>query len=252
LLAYVAAADRAASRPNLTEQTASMTTPTTPTTSTTRPTASPSSRSQTFLDWAQINMRWISLGVVVVAVAAAGYWFYLKQQQNREVNASRALLQAKQSQGAGNAALAQTDFQNVISRWGNTSAGVEAAMLLAGDLYDAGKYQDGVNVLEKEAKVDAARPSLPSIYSMIGDGYSQLKKMPEAAKAYSQAADAATSQKAERAYQLAKAARAYDSAGNTAEAKRIWTELANGDVPAVAAEARVRVGELESSPTPRS
>lgn len=199
-------------------------------------------------------MRWIGVGVVVVGIAAAGYWFYLKQQQNRETNASRALLQAKQSQGAGNAALAQTDFQNVISRWGNTSAGVEAAMLLAGELYETGKYQDGVNVLEKEAKLDAARPSLPSIYSMIGDGYSQLKKMPEAAKAYSQAADAAStgSQKAERAYQLAKAARAYDSAGNTAEAKRIWTDLANGDVPAVAAEARVRVGELESSSTPRS
>lgn len=226
-----------------------MTTPTTPTR-----TADSSSRSQTFLDWAQLNMRWISVGVGVVAVAAAGYWFYLKQQQNKEANAAKALMQAKQSQGAGNAALAQTDLQNVINRWGNTSAGVEAAMLLASDLYDAGKYQDGINVLEKESKVSAAGPSQTAIFSMIGDGYAQLKKLSEAAKAYAQAASSARpdAQKTERAYQLAKAARAYAGAGNTAEAKRIWTELANGNVPAVAAEARVRVGELEATSAGKS
>jgi len=226
-----------------------MTTPTTPTR-----TIDSSQRSQTFMDWAQLNMRWIGVGVAVVAVAGAGYWFYLKQQQIREENASKALLQAKQSESAGNAALARTDLQKLISRWPNTSAGVEATMLLATGLYEAGKYQDGINALEREAKEGAAGPSQSAIYSMVGDGYAQLKKMAEAAKAYSQAAAAATpnTQKTERAYQLAKAARAYASAGNAAEAKRIWSELAEGDVPAVAAEARVRVGELSAAERPRS
>ena len=222
--------------------------------STTQRPQSSSDRSQTFLDWVQLNQRWVTVGAAVIVVGAAAFWFIQKQSQSREEQASRALLTAKSSLASNNEALAQTDLQTVVNRWPNTSAGVEAAMTLATLDYDKGKYQDGINLLEKEAKQGRADVSLTSLYGLIGDGYAQLKKMPDAAKAYERAAANAASRnaKGEAAYQKSKAARTYVAAGDTAAGRRLWTELMNGDVQAVAAEARVRVGELSAFSTPRS
>jgi len=51
---------------------------------------------------------------------------------------------------------------------------------------------------------------------------------------------------------LADAARAYRRAGNDAEAVRIWTGLAEDPLGALAAEARVRLGELTAKPAGQS
>src|SRR5215216_881171 len=88
-------------------------------------------RAQTFLDWTRVNSKLLLTGVVIVGVAAAGYWFYLRSKQIQAANAERALLTAKQSMTAGNMPLAQKDLQNVYAKYGSTTAGVQAAMLLA-------------------------------------------------------------------------------------------------------------------------
>jgi hypothetical protein len=36
---------------------------------------------QTFIDWFQINTRWLSIGAAVVVVAAAGYWVWTRSKQ---------------------------------------------------------------------------------------------------------------------------------------------------------------------------
>jgi hypothetical protein len=73
-----------------------------------------------------------------------------------------------------------------------------------------------------------------------------MNKFPDAAKAYERASQAAEFD-AERAYYRAKAARTYASAGNTAEARRLWTDLSKDEkAQSVAAEARVRLAELEA------
>jgi predicted negative regulator of RcsB-dependent stress response len=221
--------------------------PTTTTTETaTARAAVASDRGRDFMDWFQINSRYIGIGAAVVAVAAAGYWFYLRSQQIKTVNAERSLMQAEQSLQSGNAALATSDLQRVVTRYKGTSAGTEAAMLLAQTDYNAGKYQDGVKVLEEVS--GKAGGSEASLQSLIGDGYSQLGKTADAAKAYERAADAAEFD-TERAYYRAKAARSYASAGNVNEAKRIWSQLATDEkAQAVAAEARVRLAELTAKP----
>lgn len=221
--------------------------PTTTTTETaTARAAVASDRVRDFMDWFQINSRYIGIGAAVVAVAAAGYWFYLRSQQIKTVNAERSLMQAEQSLQSGNAALATSDLQRVVTRYKGTSAGTEAAMLLAQTDYNAGKYQDGVKVLEEVS--GKAGGSEASLQSLIGDGYSQLGKTADAAKAYERAADAAEFD-TERAYYRAKAARSYASAGNVNEAKRIWSQLATDEkAQAVAAEARVRLAELTAKP----
>jgi len=205
-------------------------------------------RAQTFLDWTRINSKLLTTAGVVVVVAAAGYWFYLRSTQIQAANAERALLTAKQSMTAGNMPLAQKDLQNVYAKYGSTSAGVQAAMLLAQIDFDTGKYQDGISILEKVAGSSAASGSQATILSLEGDGYAQMKKLAEAGKVYEDAAKA-TPFETERAFQLAKAARAYEAGGNPTKAKEIWTALLNDPkAQTMAAEARVRLGELTVTP----
>jgi predicted negative regulator of RcsB-dependent stress response len=205
-------------------------------------------RAQTFLDWTRINAKLLTTGAVIVAVVAVGYWFYLRSTQITAANAERALMTAKQSMTAGNMPLAQKDLQNVYAKYGSTGAGVQAAMLLAQIDYDSGKFQDGISVLEKAAGTSAASDIQSTIRSLEGDGYAQMRKLAEAGKAYEDAASA-TSFETEKAFQLAKAARAYGSAGNTAKAKEIWNRLlSDPNAQSMATEARVRLGELNAAP----
>ena len=211
----------------------------------TRPTADPvADRAQTFIDWTRINSKAVTAGAVVVIVAALGFWFYDRSRALQAANAEKALMTAKQSMTAGNLALAQSDLQKVYSRYGSTSAGVEAALVLAEIDYDSGKYQDGISMLQKVSGSSAASGSEATIRSLWGDGYAQMGKLTEAAKEYESAADA-TSYETEKAFQRGKAARAYQAAGDTAKAKQIWSDLINDPKSqSMAAEAHVRLGEL--------
>ena len=202
-------------------------------------------RAQTLLDWTRVNSTALSIGAVVVLVAAGVYWFYSRSRQIQAENAAKALMNAKQSMSAGNIPLAQNDLQSVYSRYGSTPAGVEAAMLLAQLDYDAGKYQDGLTVLQKASGSSAAADVQATILSLEGDGYAQMKQLAKAGKAYEDAAAAAGGMQTEHAFLAAKAARTYAEAGDTAKARDLWTRLAKDpNTQAVAAEARVRLGEL--------
>ena len=80
--------------------------------------------------------------------------------------------------------------------------------------------------------------------ALEGDGYAQLGKSAQAAKQY-EAAAAATAYKNEKAFYLAKAGRAYQAGGDTANARKTWSALASDpDAKSMATEARVRLGEL--------
>ena len=196
------------------------------------------------MDWIQVNSRWLGATAAVIAVAAAGYWFYIRSQQIKTVNAERSLLRAEQSLQSGNAALATSDLQRVVSRYKGTGAGTQAALLLAQADYSAGKYQDGIKVLQSVS--GEAGGAEAALQSLLGDGYSQLNKYTDAAKSYERAAQAAEFD-TERSYYRAKAARSYMSAGNTAAARRLWAELSNDEkAQSVAAEARVRMAELDA------
>jgi predicted negative regulator of RcsB-dependent stress response len=201
-------------------------------------------RGRDLMDWLQVNSKLLAGTAAVIAVAGVGYWFYVKNQQIKTVNAERSLMQAEQSLQSGNTALATSDLQRVVSRYKGTGAGTEAAMLLAQAQYNAGKYQEGIKVLEEVS--GKAGGSEASLQSLIGDGYSQLNKPADAAKAYERAASSAQFD-TEKAYYRAKAARSYASANNVTEAKRLWSQLATDEkATSVAAEARVRLAELDA------
>lgn len=203
-------------------------------------------RAQTFLDWTRVNSKALTVGAAVIVVAAAGFWFYQRSQQLQAANAERALAHAKESLTAGNIPLAQTDLQAVYSRYGSTAAGIEAAMLLAQADFDSNKPQDGIALLDKVSGSSAASAQQPTLLSLKGDGLAQQGKLADAAKQYDAAANA-TGFETEKAYYKAKAARTYQSAGDTAAARKLWTDMLNDPKAQVmAAEARIRIGELEA------
>jgi len=212
----------------------------------TQPESTAADRAQTFIDWTRVNARALTAGAAIIAIAAAGYWFYMRSREIQSANAEKALTQAKQSMAAGNLALAQSDLQKVFTRWQSTPAGVESAMLLAQIDFDSGKYQDGLARLQKVAGSSAASSNESTIQSLIGDGYAQMGKMADAAKAYQRAADA-TNFEIEKAFQRAKAARAFQAAGDAGNARAIWSQLATDPKSqTMAAEARIRLGELDA------
>jgi predicted negative regulator of RcsB-dependent stress response len=196
------------------------------------------------MEWVQVNSRLLGGAAAVIAVAAAGYWFYIRSQQIKTINADRSLMQAEQSLQSGNAALASSDLQRVVSRYKGTGAGTQAALLLAQADYNGGKYQDGIKVLQEVS--GQAGGSEAMIQSLIGDGHAQMGKNADAAKAYEKAANGSIYEN-EKAYYRAKAARSYSAAGNTADARRLWTQLStDAKSQSVAAEARVRLAELDA------
>ena len=201
-------------------------------------------RADSAMDWARTNAKQLGIGLAVVAVAAV-VWFVGKQWSDRRADAADvALNRARQSYSQGNLPLAQTDLRRVIARFGGSAAGSQATMLLAQAFYEQGKADSGLKVLNegKAASVDKA-----SFEALKGAGFEQQKKYVEAAARYRAAAELADAKVAKDRY-MADAARALTSAGNKAEAAKIWTSLSTDNASTFAAEARVRLGELVATP----
>ena len=201
-------------------------------------------RAQNLLEWAELNSRLLTMVAVAIVVLAGGFWFYTKSHQARAQNAATALSQAEVAVGSGNLALAQSDLEKLVDRYGATSAGKQARLVLAEVRYDRGQYADGVSTLQPLTSDDDAGLRA-NAYNLIGAGYEQQQKYVEAAAAYRDAAKA-TPYAIDRDQYLANAARALTTGGKLDEAKELWSQLAADPASAVGAEARVRLGEIEA------
>lgn len=208
-------------------------------------------RTDSALAWLQLHSRAALFGALLVLGAAGGLWLYRESKLREEANAEQALRSAEQSYLQGNAALAQSDLEKVITRYGGTASAVQAAIVLAQIHYSTGAFDKGVAQLQAVANEDAGEPYRPAVHSLIADGYAEQRKFEEAARHYDQAA-AASRMETQKVSYRADAARAYMAAGKGEEAKRIWSELAEDPLSPVAPEARLRLGELEARPVGRS
>ena len=201
-------------------------------------------RTESAMDWARANTKPLGIAVGVVALAAI-LWVVGNQWRNQRADAAEAALnRARQSYAQGNLPLAQTDLRRVITRFGGSSAGSQATMLLAQAYYEQGKADSGLKALNegKPSKADRA-----SFEALKGAGYEQQKKYAEAAERYQAAADLTEAKIAKDRY-MADAARALTSAGKKTEAEKIWSALSKDNASALSAEARVRLGELTATP----
>ena len=201
---------------------------------------------ETMTEWFMLHQRDVAWAVVALAIIVGGYWYYERSQSIKAQRAETAYFQARQSAAAGNLPLAVSDLQKVVSRYEGTSAGTQAALTLAQTLYDQKKFKEGLDAL-KAAEAKAPDDFKPSIHVLEAAGYEELKNLVAAAEQYKLAAQV-TRFPFDRAEYQAAAARDYMAAGKTEEARAIWAELVKDETAPTAAEARVRLGELDAKP----
>ena len=193
-----------------------------------------------------IHKRETTWAVVAIAVIIAGVWFYERSQSIKAQRAETAYFQARQSIATGNTAAAISSLQKVVTRYDGTRAGAQAALTLAQAYYDQKKYKEGIDA------VKAAEGKVPddfeaSVHVVEAAGYEELKNYVAAAQHY-EAAAKATRFPTDKAEYQADAARDYTAAGKTDLAVGIWKDLAKDETNPLAAEARVRLGELTAKP----
>jgi predicted negative regulator of RcsB-dependent stress response len=201
---------------------------------------------ESLTEWAMLHKWEVTWAVVALAIIVLGYWYYNRSQTIKGQRAESAYFQARQSAAAGNLPLAVSDLQKVIARYEGTRAGTQAALSLAQALYDEKKYKEGIAALKK-AEAEAPSDFKPSVHVLEAAGYEELKDFVSAAAQYRLAAKE-TRFPADKAEYQAAAATDYMAAGKTEEAKAIWTELAKDETGPVAAEAKVRLGEVIAKP----
>jgi len=199
-------------------------------------------KGESFMEWVRANSNKLSIAALVVVAAVAAGMLWKASAEKKEVRASQALSAAQNVVMSGNAALAQSDLQALLRRYGGTTAAIQARMLLAQVLFGQGKVDEGLKELDA---VTSPGPFAASLHALKGAGLEQSGKPAEAATAYESASSAATTNIGKAAYK-ADAARAYMAAGNPAAAIKIYEALAAEDSNPLAGEARVRLGEIKA------
>ena len=195
--------------------------------------------------WAQANARPIAIAVAAVAVVALLIWGYRYMDTSKRSKASAALYAAQGPFQQGNMAAADTALAKVVERFGGTSAGQQAVLLLAQARYEQGDFPGGMKALE--AGLGSASDEFKApMHQLMGMGYEAQNQFEKAAEAYGKAAGAARFDGSRGEYKAAQA-RALQAGGKTAEARTIWEELAEKESMNFAEEARVRIGELTAS-----
>lgn len=195
------------------------------------------------MDWVRAHARPLGIGAIVVVAAAAGAWVVSSSNATKAVQASRALGEAQRSVAAGNLPLAAADLQKVVQRYGSTSAGVQARLLLAQVYFEQGKVEDGLKVLDETGSAGALQASL---HALRAAGLEQANKPSEAAAEYLKASEK-SGLPSEREGYKADAARAFLAANKKDEALKIWQAIADDEASTLNGEARLRVGELSAT-----
>jgi predicted negative regulator of RcsB-dependent stress response len=190
----------------------------------------------------QQNQKPLLYGAVGVALVAAGALIWRSSQATASANASKALYEAQAPMAEGKLPEAKAALEKVVARYGSTSSGAQAVLLLAQVLYEQGQYDAGIAALTKAAGGASGEFSAP-LQALLAAGYEGKGQLKEAAAAYGKAAKASRFPSDAKLYQASQA-RSLQAAGLVAEAKAQWSQLAASEGEAYAQEARVRLGEL--------
>jgi len=220
----------------------------TPTTISARPAMQ--DRGETMFDSLRGYGRPAFYALLGAALIAGGVVVYNRSKATNAARADQALSEVQRSLGSGNASLAAADLRKLVTRYEGTPSAVQGTMLLAQMLYDQGKPNEGLKLLRDLQGDRAARDYGAAIASLVAAGLEQQGKPAEAAREYERAAAEARFE-LERANYRADAARAFMVAGNKEAARKIWSELSADPAGPVAAEARVRLGELTATTASR-
>ncbi len=192
--------------------------------------------------WIQSNSKPLLGGVAAIAVAAVAIFVYRSNDASTREKASRALYEAQSPLTQGKYDEAASALEKVATRYGSTTAGQQASILLAHALFEQKKYDLGIAQLEK-AKGSAGAEFASGMEATIAAGYEAQGKFAEAADHFGKAA-AASKFALEKGNLQSSQARALMLAGKSAEARKVWEELSKDESLPFAQEAQVRLGEI--------
>lgn len=193
-------------------------------------------------DWFQRNQKVITMALGAVAVVALLIVGFRYMDRSTNAQAAEALARAQGAAQTGAPASAIPALEGVVKKYGKTSAGQQAALLLAQVRYEGKQYAEGVKGLE-EAKGSASDDFTASFEQLIAMGYEAQGKHDVAADHYGKAASAAKFAP-DKALHQASQALALMHAGKADEAKALWQQLADAEDPRFGQEAHVRLGEI--------
>ncbi|MBC7894619.1 MAG: tetratricopeptide repeat protein [Cytophagaceae bacterium] len=196
--------------------------------------------SESAVEWLKQHGRQVGIGVIVVVALAGVFWVVRAQNAGNEATASRQLVAAQRSVGAGNLPLAAADLHKLVDRYGSTRSGTEAKVLLAQVELQQGKTTEAMKVLDE---IGSGGPTAASVHALRAAALEQTGKPAEAAAEYLKAA-AANQLQGEAESLRADAARAWVAAGKKDEALKIWRDMAGNPSSVLYNEALLRVGEL--------
>lgn len=182
---------------------------------------------------------------VAVALALAGglYGWTLLTARTAERSAGREIEQGRLALDAKNYPLAASVLSRVVENYSGTHAAQEGMLLLAQVRLAQGQNAQAIELLQRYAP-KADRDFGAQAYGLLGAAYENVARPKDAATAYETAAGAAPYPFL-RAQYLSDAGRAWVAAGDTAKAVAAYRTVAERlDSTSVAAEAKVRLGEL--------
>lgn len=200
------------------------------------------------VEWVKKNRRTATLSVAALALVGGSLWFWWTAQERREIFAERALSTARGSAEAGNLPLASSDLSRMVSTYGGTRAAQEATLLLAQVQLLQKQPALAVGNLRKFLASSPREEFRGPANGLLGAALEESAQPLEAAKAYEAAANA-TSYKGVEAQYLVDAGRTFATAGDTAQAARVYERVIKEfKSQSAAAEAEVRLAELRKSP----
>lgn len=205
-------------------------------------------QSNAFEDFLQANGRTLAIVGGAAILGVGGWYAYRWNRAGTETRAETAFFEALRSpaDAAGQAA-AERQLRQVATGYAGTAGGTQAALALAQLLFDQGKYQEGLAVLDGAKAPETLRDGVEVLRAA---GLEGVGKPAEAAAIYQRLAGSVEAQ-TRKDELTASAARAYQLAGDRANALKAWQTLAEREGAPLADEARVRVGELSAAPAAR-
>lgn len=172
---------------------------------------------------AQKNMKKISIiGVIiaVIVVAILAYIFLVrkpavKKQDNAIGQADREMLLS------GNDSIALTMYEQVAE--GGGAAANRAKLMSAIQLYNGGKYEEAIKYLDGYSNDDKVVEA--AAYSLLGDCYVNLDKLPEAISAFKKAVSASDNNAFYTPIFMVKLAHIYHEQKNYADEAATYQEI---------------------------
>jgi tetratricopeptide (TPR) repeat protein len=193
--------------------------------------------------WFEKNKKQVAWGVTGVAVAGAVVGMVIWSQQEKEVSAGQALSSALVAR-----TYSRTDspeaMLKVASTYAGTSAGAQAILLGAGELFATGKPAEAQKQFEQFLRQYPAHPLAAQANLGLAASFAAEGKLEEAANAYKNVVDRFPNANTAPQARFALAG-VYEAQGKFEPAARLFEEVAGADLSGtLGSEAGMRAHEL--------